>query len=672
MPADVTVECSAVPSPANVQGIDDCAASVIIDFVETSVAGGVCPSGELITRTWTVTDSCGNSASASQQIVVVDQTSPVISNMPADVTIGCLDTPTVDYPTATDNCDPNPSITYSDQTVVGSCTGGSTILRTWLAIDNCNNQTSQIQTISFEDTTPPSISVTPTDTTVNCHEVPAPTFPTYSDLCGGTVTIDFDQVKNTNSCEYNYTIINTWTATDDCGNSATAVQTITVIDTIPPSITAVPNDTIVQCGEIPAVVHPISSDNCDNPVNVIFTEQVDSIDCTSYTITRTWTATDNCGFQAVENQIITIIDDVSPIMSATPIDLTVSCDNIPAAVVLTATDNCDNTVVVNYNETIGTGCPYTITRTWDVTDDCGNTTTAIQTINVIDTTDPVLVGVPADEIVECDAIPAAPVVTATDNCATNLTVNYNETIGTGCPYTITRTWDVTDDCGNTTTATQTINVIDTTDPVLSGVPADETVACDAIPTVPVVTATDNCSINLTVNYNETIGTGCPYTITRTWDVTDDCGNTTTATQTINVIDTTDPVLVGVPADETVECDAIPSAAIVTATDNCATNLTVNYNETIGTGCPYTITRTWDVTDDCGNTSTATQTINVIDTTDPVLVGVPADETVACDAIPAAAIVTATDNCSINLTVNYNETIGTGCPYIITRTWDVIG
>ncbi len=228
-------------------------------------------------------------------------------------------------------------------------------------------------------------------------------------------------------------------------------------------------------------------------------------------------------------------------------------------------------------------------------------TTATQTINVIDTTDPILVGVPVDETVACDAIPAAPIVTATDNCATNLTVNYNETIGTGCPYTITRTWDVTDDCGNTTTATQTINVIDTTDPVLVGVPADETVACDAIPAAAIVTATDNCTINLTVNYNETIGTGCPYTITRTWDVTDDCGNTTTAIQTINVIDTTDPVLVGVPADETVACDAIPAAAIVTATDNCTINLTVNYNETIGTGCPYTITRTWEVTDDCGNT-----------------------------------------------------------------------
>ncbi len=668
VPADATVNCSAIPSPANVQAIDDCAANIVVDFVETTVAGG-CSSGGIITRTWTASDSCGNSATASQQIVVLDQSPPVITSMPADVTIGCLDTPTVDYPTATDNCDLSVTISYSDQIVIENCPNNYSILRTWLVVDDCNNQTSQIQTITVEDVTPPAISISPADLTVNCHEVPAPTYPSYSDLCGGTVTIDFNQVKNTNNCEDNYTIINSWTATDECGNSSTAVQTITVIDVIPPVITNMPNDTVVECSGIPAVTYPTTTDNCDNPVIVVFTEQHDSTDCNNNTIIRTWEATDNCGNASIATQTIIIIDTTDPVLTGVPSDATVECDAIPSAATVTATDNCSTGLTVDYSETTGTGCPYTITRTWTTTDDCGNTATATQTINVIDTTDPVLAGVPSDATVECDAIPSAATVTATDNCSTGLTVDYSETTGTGCPYTITRTWTTTDDCGNTATATQTINVIDTTDPVLAGVPADATVECDAIPSAATVTATDNCSVNLTVNYSETTGTGCPYTITRTWTTTDDCGNTATATQTINVIDTTDPVLAGVPSDATVECDAIPSAPTVTATDNCSTGLTVNYSETIGTGCPYTITRTWTATDDCGNTATATQTINVIDTTDPVLAGVPADATVECDAIPATATVTATDNCSTGLTVDYSETIGTGCPYTITRTWE---
>ena len=61
------------------------------------------------------------------------------------------------------------------------------------------------------------------------------------------------------------------------------------------------------------------------------------------------------------------------------------------------------------------------------------------------------------------------------------------------------------------------------------------------------------------------------------------------------------------------------------------------------GCG-TITRVWTATDPCGNTASATQTITVVDTTAPELVGVPTDETVFCDAIPVAAQVTATDAC----------------------------
>ncbi|WP_197276758.1 hypothetical protein, partial [Mangrovimonas sp. ST2L15] len=87
---------------------------------------------------------------------------------------------------------------------------------------------------------------------------------------------------------------------------------------------------------------------------------------------------------------------------------------------------------------------------------------------------------------------------------------------------------------------------------------------------------------------------------------------------------------------TVECDAIPAPAVVTATDNCDTTLTVSYSETTNTvnDGVGTIIREWSVTDNDGNTTTQTQTITVEDNTPPVLVGVPADVTVECDAIPA--------------------------------------
>ena len=48
-----------------------------------------------------------------------------------------------------------------------------------------------------------------------------------------------------------------------------------------------------------------------------------------------------------------------------------------------------------------------------------------------------------------------------------------------------------------------------------------------------------------------------YVITRTFTATDDCGNATTDTQTITIVDTTAPVLT-IPADYSAECRRAPN------------------------------------------------------------------------------------------------------------------
>src|SRR5207245_642110 len=102
-----------------------------------------------------------------------------------------------------------------------------------------------------------------------------------------------------------------------------------------------------------------------------------------------------------------------------------------------------------------------------------------------------------------DAVPAAGIATATDNCDANPTVTYVGEARTdgGCPssYTLSGTWKAVDACGNTITKSQTITVRDTTKPVLT-VPLDATVECDAVPPVGTATATDNCDANPTVTY----------------------------------------------------------------------------------------------------------------------------------------------------------------------------
>src|SRR5688500_14283528 len=357
---------------------------------------------------------------------------------------------------------------------------------------------------------------------------------------------------------------------------------------------------------------------------------------------------------------------------------TFTCNTVPSpnTDLITILDSCG---IVNITVNVDTsGCvndTIFITHTY-IIDDGSDEDTCVQVFTLIDNTPPVLAGVPGNQTVDCNAIPAPPTDTATDKCDTAVPVSYSQisdTVVDGCGV-IVREWTATDACGNVVTGTQTITVVDTTPPVLAGVPGNQTVDCNAIPAPPTVTATDNCDTAVPVSYSETSNTvvdGCGQ-IVREWTATDACGNIVTETQTITVTDTEAPVLVGVRSEQTVDCNAIPAPATVTATDNCDTDVPVSYTETSNTvvdGCGQ-IVREWTATDACGNIVTETQTITVTDTEAPVLVGVPADQTVDCNAIPAPATVTATDNCDTNVPVTYTETSNTvvdGCGQIV-REW----
>ncbi|WP_441294552.1 HYR-like domain-containing protein, partial [Flavobacterium anseongense] len=75
-------------------------------------------------------------------------------------------------------------------------------------------------------------------------------------------------------------------------------------------------------------------------------------------------------------------------------------------------------------------------------------------------------------------------------------------------------------------------------------------------------------------------------------------------------------------------------------------------------CPnsFTVTRTWTFTDACNNTSSVSQTINVVDDVAPVAPEAPAAITVACATdVPAMVSLTATDNCTGEITVQGVDT-----------------
>src|SRR5258706_5629951 len=121
-------------------------------------------------------------------------------------------------------------------------------------------------------------------------------------------------------------------------------------------------------------------------------------------------------------------------------------------------------------------------------------------------------------------------------------------------------------------------------------------------------------------------------------------------------------LVDVPAEANASCDDVPAAANVTATDNCDAPPSVDLDEQSTQSAnlescahyTYDITRTWTATDACGNSSSASQSIHVSDATVPSLTDVASEPNASCDDVPAAANVTATDNCDATPSVDLDE------------------
>jgi gliding motility-associated-like protein/uncharacterized repeat protein (TIGR01451 family) len=700
VPSNTTVSCrTAVPLAATVTTSDNCGGAVSVSVSDVT-SDSICADRYTITRTWTATDACGNSSSASQTIRVNDQTAPVITEVPASVVLRCpSEVPAADIADveATDGCGGIVSVSVSDVTSDSTCANRYTITRTWTATDACGNSSSASQTIRVNDQTAPQISNVPSNTTVSCRTaVPLAVTVTTSDNCGGAVSVSVSDVTSDSTCANRYTITRTWTATDACGNSASASQTIRVNDQTAPQISNVQSNTTVSCRTaVPLAATVTTSDNCGGAVSVSVNDVTSDSTCANrYTITRTWTATDACGNSSSASQTIRVNDQTAPQISNVPSNTTVSCRTaVPLAATVTTSDNCGGAVSVSVSVsdvTSDSTCAnrYTITRTWTATDACGNSSSASQTIRVNDQTAPQISNVPSNTTVSCrTAVPLAATVTTSDNCGGAVSVSVNDvTSDSTCAnrYTITRTWTATDACGNNASASQTIRVDDQTAPVITEVPASVVLSCTSeVPAADIsdVEATDGCGGAVSVSVSDvTSDSTCAnrYTITRTWTATDACGNSSSASQTIRVDDQTAPVITEVPASVVLSCASeVPAADIadVEATDGCGGAVSVSVSDvTSDSTCAnrYTITRTWTATDACGNSSSASQTITVNDQTAPQISNVPSNTTVSCrTAVPLAATVTTSDNCGGAVSVSVNDvTSDSTCAnrYTITRTW----
>jgi gliding motility-associated-like protein len=491
------------------------------------------------------------------------------------------------------------------------------------------------------------------------------------------------------------------------GNISNAVM-LTLMN-VPPVVISVPGPLTVDCVQgtdyttrfgTPVFSHaPYNNE----PLTVTYNDVTVTVDACTFTIMRTWTATDRCGLTTQAQQTITVVDRTAPVFtSPAPANVTVECDKVPVAVNLVANDACNGVlnivpIEVRVDQPGACASNYQLIRKWVAVDACGNASDTLrQVITVRDMTPPVFSNpAPGNITVDCDKVPAGQPLTATDNCTpgtiTVVPVDVRKSLsGSRCAdnYQIIRTWTATDLCGNKTVLTQTITVQDTIKPRFSmSLPPAITVDCDKVPAVATITATDNCTVAVAVKVSEKkefLSSVCTsnYRLTRIWTATDNCGNTATMQQVITVQDTTRPVFTVVPpADTTVSCDAVPAPPTnLKATDNCST-VKISYTqtrETIPGACAsnYRLIRIWTAKDQCNNTSIIRQVITVTDTTRPVIDPAPANVTLNCgETIPAAATLYARDNCDATFpkkaTMTQDPfTVDLCAGYTIIRRWTI--
>lgn len=352
------------------------------------------------------------------------------------------------------------------------------------------------------------------------------------------------EIANGESCEEIVTRI--YTYSNVCGQTATCTQTILINDTIPPSGQA-PNNISVQCiSDVPAPdITSVTNifDNCATP-SVSHLSDVSVGSCPEL-ISRTYRIEDNCGNFMDVTLIITVLDTISPTGIA-PENATISClQDLPVPninLVTNVSDNCSVPVVSHLNDQLSGTCPTLVTRTYRITDNCGNFTDVQQIFTVLDTIPPTG-NPPGNLVVNCSQDVPQPNINSvsnlSDNCSIPIVQFLSDASSGSCPEIITRVYRISDDCGNFTDLVQLITILDTIPP--SGVaPANIVVSCPSNIPPPdvnsVTNVTDNCQI-ATVSHVNDISNGnlCNMeSITRTYKIEDACGNETFVSQQITV------------------------------------------------------------------------------------------------------------------------------------------
>ncbi|NOU39331.1 MAG: HYR domain-containing protein, partial [Ferruginibacter sp.] len=211
---------------------------------------------DVTTVTYTATDVAGNTSTCSFTVTVIDNTAPVITGCPANISVTtglgrttCDQTATWIEPTATDNCTASGSLVRTRSHAPGSIFPVGTTTVTYTFADAAGNVSLACSfTVTVTDNTVPVIVcpgniANPPINTAGCLATVITANPTFSDNCAVTkltwaitgagitpvATSPTTGINYLGTRTFNFGVTTvTYTVTDASGNSATCSYTVTV------------------------------------------------------------------------------------------------------------------------------------------------------------------------------------------------------------------------------------------------------------------------------------------------------------------------------------------------------------------------------------------------------------------------------------------------------------
>lgn len=561
----------------------------------------------------------------------LDTVPPVIMiNGESPVTVECGGVYTEQGASATDNVDSVVDVTVDNSAVDTSTPGSYTVY--YDAADSAGNASQETRTVVVEDTTAPVVIIDGGDTQAGACGVPLTLHTaTASDVCQGSVAATVSDLAGLNPADPAvgvYSVV--YEAVDSGGIRGTATLTVTVTDAAMPLLMLNgANPLLVECGGVFSDPGATATDTCAGNLTPAISVEgtVDTALPGPYVLT--YTVQDPSGNTASLARDVQVVDTTAPLIAllgSSTMTLTLGTPYTEPG--YSASDTCagDLTGNVSVSGSVNTNAVGTYFLTYSVSDGEGNSAETTRTVNVILGSAPVITLLGANPlVVECLGDYQDPGATAFDaedgDLGIYITADNQVNPTAAGEYQVI--YSVTDFDFNTTTAVRTVILQDTAPPQLT-LSGDNplVVECGSVFIDPGAAALDACQggLDAAISVYSNVDMGLTGLYTVQYVVRDSAGNETSLVRDVEVEDTTPPVIVLLGDNPMqMECGASFVEPGVSGSDACDGTVEVTSSAAfVNFGGVGQVAVTYTAEDSSGNSAITTRTVNLVDTTPPVL------------------------------------------------------